>query len=510
MIDQSQDISAGSHSSLDFIDGSDNISEQSSHYKNDNNGVVVQQNKNVHSWRPPTPPTPTQEEINGTTSKTWIIKRMLSNGNQNKRLEQNHSHDESNVHFLSPDTADIFDQEPINSLLLTEEGTYPSDNTTASSSITNNLLKGNTTRKSTFFQKRKQPSSNTNAAHNADQEDKHLSTKYQMMKSQHGTSSTKTSSFDEEQQQQQHDLSFFYNGMDDLKASRYCHERNAPNWNHARNLQQESTTYFDHSLRRDFVEAHAFLNAVIKDKNAIHHDDDDSHDNDMNSEHQADDDSYMDFSTLFSFGCPPSSRQRDMSNEKDTRLPAIADIRKSSLSYFHKGRVQMRLPTDHIRLAMDEYLEPGILIVERSWSQSEMNHKHKTQNQRKASSEEIKNDAQMPLLEHSHQQDEIIVCETMRVMSDPDMATMDRDTQDDHDDIEHQILEPLNYILTVDQSIYKRLLADISSSRMPCGLYYCCHDTVDHSKHVHIGVAITILSVVFTFIFVATCIWPLD
>lgn len=507
MTDQSQDISAGSHSSLNFIDGSDDISEQSSYSKNDDSGIVVQQNKTVHSWRPPTPPPAAQEQINGTTSKAWIIKRMLSNGNQTKRLQQYHSHDESNVNFLSPDTADIFDQEPINSLLLTEEGKYPSDNDTEASSIANNLLKGNTTRKSTLFQKRKQPN-NANTAHNADQEDKHLSTKYQMMKSQHGTSYINASSFDEEQ----HDLSFFYNGMDDLKVSRYRHERNAPNWNRARNLQQESTTYFDHSLRRDFVEAHAFLNAVIKDKNAIHDDDDDdgSHDDDMNPDHQADDDSYMDFSTLFSFGCSPSSRQRHMENEKDARLPAIADIRKSSLSYFHKGRVQMRLPTDHIRLAMDEFLEPGILIVERPLSQLETNYKNQIQDRRKAMCDEIKNDAQMPLLEHSHQEDEMIICETMRVKSDPEVATMDRDTHDDHDDIEQQILEPLNYILTVDQSIYKRLLADISSSRMPCGLYYCCHDTVDHSKHVHIGVAISILSVVFTFIFVATCIWPLD
>jgi hypothetical protein len=298
--------------------------------------------------------------------------------------------------------------------------------------------------------------------------------------------------------------------MDDLEVSRYRQERNAPHWNHARNLQQESTNYFDHSLRRDFVEAHAYLNAVIK--NSIH-DDEDDHMDRQNEDTDDDDDDYMDFSTLFSFGCSPSSRQRHVDSEKDNRLPAIADITKSSLSYFHKGRVQMRLPTDHIRLAMDEYLDPGILIIERPRIQSEMDRKSsrsssRTQDRRQA----MFSDAQVPLLENTDQDDETIICDNIRSKNDPDrnMKQASLLLGEDQDDLEQQILEPLNYILTVDQNIYKRLLADISSSRMPCGLYYCCHDTVDHSKNVHIGVAIAILSVVFTFIFVATCIWPLD
>lgn len=492
---------------------------------------VDQEHSHVRSWRPPTPPPPpTTTTISSLTDKImdeqkktpWGVKTFFKKDNQHhhNKLEQNHSDDDdddddSNIHFRSTDTADIFDQEPMDSLLLTEEGkddddddhNYNNSNLTQTSTMTNNLLQGTTKKKTTLFenlQRKQRPQTKDSPP-----EDDQLSTKYQMMKSQHGIiSSTLTSSFDEEQQ---HDVSFFYNGMDDLEVTRYRQERNATNWNHARNLQQESTNYFDHSLRRDFVQAHAFLNAFIANENNSINDDDD----DDNDEETFDDnDDYMDFSTLFSFGCSPSSRQRHVDSEKDNRLPAIADIRKSSLSYFHKGRVQMRLPTDHIRLAMDEYLEPGILIVERPLMQSEMDPTSRTHvDQRNGSlSDENTSDAHMPLLENSHQDDEVIQSDTIRSMrnTDTNMNVKLPLLGDDQDDIEQQNLEPLNYILTVDQNIYKRLLADISSSRMPCGFYYCCHDTVDHSKNVHIGVAIAILSVVFTFLFVATCIWPLD
>lgn len=465
------------------------------------NTKSAHQMKNVHSWRPPTPPpapTSSEEEMNGARN-TWNIKKLLRKDNhRHNKLDQNPSHDDddSNIKFLSPETADIFDQEPIDSLILTEEG---QDNNHTETSMANSLLNGNMKKNSTLLEnlQRKQRQ-HTKTSH---LKDDRLSSTYQMMKSQHGISSTMSSSLNEEQQDQQHDVSFFYSGMDDLEVSQYRQERNAPHWNHARNLQQESTNYFDHSLRRDFVEAHAYLNAVIK--NNIN--DDDDH---VDRQNEGTDDDYMDFSTLFSFGCSPSSRERHIDSEKDTRLPAIADITKSSLSYFHKGRVQMRLPTDHIRLAMDEYLDPGILIIERPMIQSEMDHKSsrsRTNDRRKA----MLSDAQLPLLENTY--DETIICDNIRSKNDPDRNVKQASLlEEDQDDLEQQILEPLNYILTVDQNIYKRLLADISSSRMPCGLYYCCHDTVDHSKNVHIGVAIAILSVVFTFIFVATCIWPLD
>jgi len=69
-------------------------------------------------------------------------------------------------------------------------------------------------------------------------------------------------------------------------------------------------------------------------------------------------------------------------------------------------------------------------------------------------------------------------------------------------------LPELRYMMTVDQDLYKRVLKEIPDSRMPCGFYYCCHDSVDGTKSVKISVAIMILFVVFTLLFVGTCIWP--
>ena len=67
-------------------------------------------------------------------------------------------------------------------------------------------------------------------------------------------------------------------------------------------------------------------------------------------------------------------------------------------------------------------------------------------------------------------------------------------------------LPELNYVLTVDQDLYKRVLSEMLDSRTPCGLYFFCHD--DGHKNVHINVAIGILFVVFSLIFWGTCVWP--
>jgi len=66
----------------------------------------------------------------------------------------------------------------------------------------------------------------------------------------------------------------------------------------------------------------------------------------------------------------------------------------------------------------------------------------------------------------------------------------------------------LNYVLTVDQDLYKRVLKEMSDSRRPCGLYYCCHEASGETKHVDIGVAIGLLSIVLTLMAIATSYWP--
>merc|ERR1712008_292075 len=64
----------------------------------------------------------------------------------------------------------------------------------------------------------------------------------------------------------------------------------------------------------------------------------------------------------------------------------------------------------------------------------------------------------------------------------------------------------IQYVLTVDDDLYRRVVKEMAYSRFPCGIYYCCHET-DTNK-VNIWVAVGILSIIFLFLFVNTMIWP--
>jgi hypothetical protein len=238
-----------------------------------------------------------------------------------------------------------------------------------------------------------------------------------------------------------------------------------------------------------------------------------------------------DFTTLFTFGCSPLARERNSRNnayfnncQQESRVPAIADIRKSSLSYIRQGRIEMRLPGDNIRLVMDEFIEPGILSVERDVEQARekvssvdtftalgrtmvvpKRHMDDCNDEVKSNQRDGDGDIQSRLLlQHSH---------------DDDTNTSERETpllqnmmhdggNDDVKNNNNKRPPDLRYILTVDQDLYKRILSEMADSKMPCGLYFCCHDAVDGSKSVDISVAVFILIVVFVLLFVGTCVWP--
>merc|ERR1712238_28027 len=71
--------------------------------------------------------------------------------------------------------------------------------------------------------------------------------------------------------------------------------------------------------------------------------------------------------------------------------------------------------------------------------------------------------------------------------------------------------KPLSYVLTIEEDLYQRILQEISDSHnSPCGLYHCCNASSEDGSHPHICIAVGILLVLFTGIFVATIIWPLD
>lgn len=346
---------------------------------------------------------------------------------------------------------------------------------------------------------------------------------YQMMKSQHGSSSSSSSSRRFLQQARvipesatslplEEETCFFYSGMDQLeheKKRQIMTSHVASPYSSNDPSTALCSSFFTHQTRRKFVEEHALLNLPLEKTKPKSNDDVDS---DMD----------YDFTTLFTFGCSPLARERNSRNNADfnncqqeSRVPAIADIRKSSLSYIRQGRIEMRLPGDNIRLVMDEFIEPGILSVERDVEQAREKVSSAdtfttlggTMVVQKRHMDDCNGDIQSRLLlQHSHDDDD-------------DTNTSERETPllqnmmhdgGNHDDVKNYNKRPpdLRYILTVDQDLYKRILSEMADSKMPCGLYFCCHDAVDGSKSVDISVAVFILIVVFVLLFVGTCVWP--
>ena len=324
---------------------------------------------------------------------------------------------------------------------------------------------------------------------------------YQMMKSQHGPlSRSAPETLDSS------DVSFFYNGIEELEAQRQLRS----------NLNSRSSTndhqgYFDHQTRRKFNEAHALLNADM----GTYHDDDESED---------DDGMDYDFTTLFTFGCSPTSRANRSEREQDA-MPAIADITNSSLSYISNGRIQMRLRGDNVRLVMDEFLEPGILSVENDLSTpflpSSLDDTDTSQTHELRSAKGIQDENYCPNIDVARAANRNLLQE----IDEESNAECDEELQQQEltpgeatrqhirrhsQKLKSKRLPDLRYLLTVDQNLYKSIIKEVPDSRMPCGLYFCCHDAVDGSRHVNISVAIIILSVVFILLFVGTCIWPTD
>ena len=270
-------------------------------------------------------------------------------------------------------------------------------------------------------------------------------------------------------------------------------------------------------------------------------------------------------------------------------VPAVSDIRVSSLSFIRNGRVQIRVPEDNVKLLMHGGLEPGIMCVERNaggrdgfgydagvdgdvedgeggrkedWRstadevlrtvalEDEKRFVRKARQRRKKATP---SSSQHPTVNGSRHDRQLDAHESYESSSscDHDLSILQSFSTENLSYSEglweeerfqsltahqpHRSLYPkppsphttserkrrphrqrrrrgripdLNYVLTVDQDLYRRVLKEMSDSRSPCGLYYCCHEASGETKHVHIGVAIGLLSVVLTLMFIATCYWP--
>jgi hypothetical protein len=288
---------------------------------------------------------------------------------------------------------------------------------------------------------------------------------------------------------------FFYNNIEDIEAQRQSKSQFATKQTPvSMTLTNESSNgyceYFDPTSRHAFMEEYAILNSTLSNEEIEYKDAED--------QFVDDDDEYgLDFQTLFTFGCSPTARDKELQRRGITAdngfVPAISDIRKSSLSYMNNGRIQIRLPSDRVRLLMDDHMEAGILSVERPLVLA-----NETQ-------ESASNDTQertSPLLKPRRSSNDSIIVGSQQV------SCVGDDTEINVDEYEvcTSSLPELNYVLTVDEDLYRRVLSEIVDSRTPCGLYFCCHDY--DSKSVNIKVAIGILVIVFSLLLWGTITWP--
>ena len=186
----------------------------------------------------------------------------------------------------------------------------------------------------------------------------------------------------------------------------------------------------------------------------------------------------------------------NLTSEDNQQEEIRADLTKSSLAI--RGSGQIRLPIDNVRLVMDSHLQPGILSIE-SRAGGYMGYENYGNGNRYGNI----NSCEMVPLPAGTEDDEEANLKTApahrRASSEPAVEPWRR--------------SELSYVLTVDDSLYRRLFQEINDShRLPLGMYYCCHLVESEASHDHvgIGVAISILMVVFVFLVVGMLIWPTD
>lgn len=219
-------------------------------------------------------------------------------------------------------------------------------------------------------------------------------------------------------------------------------------------------------------------------------------------------------SSLHSLAREGGAMQLDEPPPSPSSVAIVSDsLRQSSLLYIHaeSGMVQLRLPTDNVRLLMDPHLEPGILSVERV----------RVGKDGKMVEDGLEAAPAVPCLGMSRSRDDNDNLDVGTGLESFPATEMHCD-EESGGDVEHQSLfgkkgltskcpwkdEELHYVLTVDDDLYRRLVKEMADSRTVCGIYYCCHTTEGDENRVSIGVALCVLFVVFTLLLVETIIHP--
>ncbi len=312
---------------------------------------------------------------------------------------------------------------------------------------------------------------------------------------------------------------FFYKGIEELESQHKSQSQyslkstlSSSHINTNENGYGGNEYFVTPASRRLFLEELVLLNS--QDSQGDHDNAEDQFDDDPDNIDQDHDDG-LDFTTLFTmFGCSPTSREKELSKRGLTLdhegLPAISDIRKSSLSYISNGRIQIRLPKDRVRLLMDDYMEAGVLCVEKEVITQQPEHAVKTtaDDEQKITLEANNSEEKMtsPLLQPKSYDDQ-----QKEGMNQNFALSGGADNNHDkkvinNNEISQANLPELQYVLTIDQDLYRRVLSEMADSKAPCGLYYCCH--AFDSKNVNIKVAIGILMFVFSLLLWGTLVWP--
>ena len=185
-------------------------------------------------------------------------------------------------------------------------------------------------------------------------------------------------------------------------------------------------------------------------------------------------------------------------------------LRQSSLLYIHaeSGMVQLRLPTDSVRLLMDPHLEPGILSVERVRVGKDGN----------IAGDDFAAAPAVPCLGMARSRDDDENLDagtglesypaTEKLLGDEEAECQNHLSKKGPTNKCPWKDEELHYVLTVDDDLYRRLVKEMADSRTVCGIYYCCHTTEGDENRVSIGVALCVLFVVFTLLLIETIIHP--
>ena len=297
----------------------------------------------------------------------------------------------------------------------------------------------------------------------------------------------------------------FYSNINKTEGRQVDVNNNLPNLgtNHG-NTEAAPCEFFTNSeSRHTFLQQYHMLNTKLSVEDRYQDAEDQFYNisDSQDREEATNDDDILDVKALFGWGL--WSREQELSKlgltADDRGIPAISDIRNSSMSYMVNGKVLIKLPTDRVRLVVDENMDPGILSVENNADDvalAKMRANRVNMSLRDQVGEELFSSlSSSPSLK--------LDCETISIETSIGPPPIHYNARNKRP---NPSLTELNYVLTLEPDLYRRVLSEAADNRMPCGLFYCCDD--DRSKNVNIRVAIGILSFAFGFILWGICIWP--